>query len=320
MPIRRMSVNTFSSKISSADVNGRSSSFILEESLINSAFPINYYVDNFTGKGGWIDTSGSWNVLNNTISTGTAASNYPISLNYDLRSQNINASINVNNAGAGIVFWYVDSNNWWAAFPFYDSESETFGTGSFTCNCRCCARTDTITGLTCPSTSFAGPGCWSGTQQGTYNTSIGPCGSGGALGTSGACPTGTTHFQGNGTCWRNVSSQPTNCNCQECQSTRLRYFFRMRLIRRLSGTITTIDTQQVTNNLTDSIDLNRVVVRVVSNLITITPFANTTQLAGQISHNASNPLRGYGNGVIFAPTTRRADSTMSNYSISGIYS
>jgi hypothetical protein len=325
MPIKRVGFNTFSSKSISTDIT--------KEGVLYSGYPTAYYSDNFDGNGGWIDVNGNWIVANNSKSTTTPSSSYPITLNYDIRAKNITASINVNNAGAGIVFWYVDSNNWLAVFPYYYSEIENYGNGVFACNCQtcyqqCCSgRSDTITRIVCPSSSSAGPGCWSGTQQGSYNTSIGPCGFGGSLGSSGACPSGTTHYQGNGTCWRNVSSasyiqcNPYNCNCQECQAQRNRYYFSLRLIKNSGGIKTTLVTQQIQNNLDDTINLTRIRVNTMGDIVTANSYSsNGTLLSGQISYTASGETKGIGTGLIFAPSARRESSVMSNYSLSAFYS
>ena len=63
----------------------------------------------------WTETSGSWSISSNRLSTSTSASSYPIAT---LRTNTKNATLKVEGTGGdgwGVAFWVVDQNNWWSA-------------------------------------------------------------------------------------------------------------------------------------------------------------------------------------------------------------
>lgn len=92
-------------------------------------------VDGFEVLNGWEPISGTWTTDGNKVSTETSSSLYPLLTSFDIRSQNISATLSLDSAGAGIAFWVQDQNNWWAAFPFYTIGSETYNLSSYDCGC-----------------------------------------------------------------------------------------------------------------------------------------------------------------------------------------
>ena len=87
----------------------------------------------------WTNTDGSWQILNNKAYTATSASAYPMA-DVEFSSQNVSASISFNtngvsqssasaNYGAGIAFWIVDSQNWWAVY----NDATLNGSTVYTC-------------------------------------------------------------------------------------------------------------------------------------------------------------------------------------------
>lgn len=91
--------------------------------------------DTFQGLSSWKPLSGNWSVSGGDLSTSTSSSSYPILLNFDIHSQDVVITSSINSSGAGVVFWVVDQNNWWAALPFYSTENESYVVSSFSCNC-----------------------------------------------------------------------------------------------------------------------------------------------------------------------------------------
>ena len=87
--------------------------------------------DTFNILNGWDPIRGSWSTDGNTVSTSTSSSSYPILTSFDLRSQNITATMSLTSAGAGVVFWLQDQDNWWAGVTYYTTGSEGYITGSF---------------------------------------------------------------------------------------------------------------------------------------------------------------------------------------------
>jgi hypothetical protein len=95
------------------------------------------YSDEFVDINKLIPVSGTWTTNGTKISTSTSASAYPTIVNYDLLSQNITATLSLDSAGIGVVFWLQDSSNWWAATTFYTlTTGESYVSGTTDCNCR----------------------------------------------------------------------------------------------------------------------------------------------------------------------------------------
>ncbi len=92
--------------------------------------------DNFNFFGPWRNISGSWSTSDSQVSTPTAATSYPISINYDIVDQDISAQINTFGSGAGIAFWVAGPGDWWAAIPYYTQNSEQYVSSYYNCNCR----------------------------------------------------------------------------------------------------------------------------------------------------------------------------------------
>lgn len=164
-------------------------------------------VDNFNFLNGWDPVVGTWSTTNNVLTTSSNASTHPILLSYDLRAQNISATMSLDSAGAGIVFWFQDINNWYAATTFYTSGSETVSNGTST------STTHTwYTGYW----SITGPtGCSSSIPYHSCPKDIN--------GNSCGCwPSGGTN-----------SSTTVTCN----NGTRTRFDFFIRILRNVNGTI-----------------------------------------------------------------------------------
>lgn len=87
--------------------------------------------DTFNILNAWEPINGTWTTDGDTLSTSTSSSSYPILTSFDLRSQNITATMSLTSAGPGIVFWLQDQNNWWAGVTYYTQVLESYITGSY---------------------------------------------------------------------------------------------------------------------------------------------------------------------------------------------
>jgi hypothetical protein len=85
--------------------------------------------DTFNILNAWDPVRGNWSTDGNTVSTSTPSSSFPILTNFDLKSQNILATMSLSSAGAGVVFWLQDENNWWAGVTFYQNTLTSYQTG-----------------------------------------------------------------------------------------------------------------------------------------------------------------------------------------------
>lgn len=112
----------------------------------------------------WIATRGVW------FANGSAAQSDATPSNYALASIPFtnNATMNADTTGGvGVAFWTSDSSNWWGAYPFYSSVTNT------TSVCNANFQTLTTTGSFCGSFT-TNPGtttCNANFQSGLPNTS-----------------------------------------------------------------------------------------------------------------------------------------------------
>lgn len=83
-------------------------------------------VENFENLSGWVPLRGTWSSDGTKITTSTPSSTFPILTSYDIRSQNITATMSLDSAGPGVVFWLQDENNWWAGVTYYLQSAETY--------------------------------------------------------------------------------------------------------------------------------------------------------------------------------------------------
>lgn len=88
--------------------------------------------DTFNTLNAWDPIDGTWSTDGNTVSSSSLSNTYPILLNYDLKSQDIVATMSLTSSNAGVAFWVQDANNWWAGVTFY-----TVGTFSYQSGQNC---------------------------------------------------------------------------------------------------------------------------------------------------------------------------------------
>jgi hypothetical protein len=81
----------------------------------------------------WNVLSGTFNIANNTLTTSTAASSYPMSV-VDMGVQDVNIGISSPGQGAMAALWVTDSGNWWGVQTFSQNESCNCVTSSYACN------------------------------------------------------------------------------------------------------------------------------------------------------------------------------------------
>jgi len=115
------------------------------------------YNDNFTKLGAWINLKSGWTFGSGQATTTQPSTNYTLSVS-DVNARNIDAQINLNQSGAGIAFWVESPNTWWAAIPYYTTNSEQYISSYYYCNCQQCCwgynfnsrlndDTDNLTGM-----------------------------------------------------------------------------------------------------------------------------------------------------------------------------
>ena len=242
----------------------------LNQSLTNKGFYDKdikrTYSDNFDFFGPWRNISGSWEATSSQVSTPTSATSYPISINYDIVDQDITSQINTFGSGAGLGFWIAGPGDWWAAIPYYTSNSEQYVSSYYNCNCR-------------------QMGCWGHYCHATHGCHD-VCGE-----TCDACPN---------------------------YSTGTRYRFYIRLLRSVSGTVSTIQDTEVRTSLNDSND-NYSGIRLVTSGENIKVFAiqdNGTTYGSSIDINQPTANRGPNTGIIYAPGGTATSNVLDSYLVS----
>lgn len=249
------------------------------------------FTENFNELNAWKPLRGDWSTTSGTLTTPTAATSYPILTSYDLRSQNITATMSLNAAGPGVVFWLVDENNWWAGVTFYTQGIESYRTGTY--SCEPCTSTGTYFGCSGPQpTCTVANGCPTGSGCGRWGTQI--------------CS--TCYFTAN----------------------RTRYNFFISILSSVNGTVSNIaninlrstcsvSTQWSPCTAASNDNINGVQVSTSEDVITMRARDDANNFYGtSISITASNPNRGYKSGIIFTPgSSYLLDSSVQNISIVG---
>lgn len=228
------------------------------------------YSDEFVDINKLIPVSGTWTTNGTKISTSTSSSSYPIIVNYDLFSQDITATLSLDSAGIGVVFWLQDSSNWWAATTYYTiTTGEQYQTGTTSCNCR---------------------------------------------------PRGYCFgSDANGALW--------GCDvCDTCPTygTRTVYRFYIRLLKSISGTVTTetnlllrttcsATSTSAPCTIATNDNINGIKVTVSGNVITVQGRDDTNAFyTSSISYTASSPNKGYKSGLIFTPGSTYLESSLAD--------
>ena len=214
--------------------------------------------DIFANLNAWIPNVGSWSTTGSVLSTSTPGSGYAILVSYDAKSQNITATMSLESAGPGILFWHQDDNNYYAGITFYTSSAENYATGTYDCNCR-----------------------------------------------------------DRGYCFgEDANGFPWGCEiCDTCYnySSRSKYDFYIKIIKKENGVFSDVSNVLLRSLCSVSSGLSPCTVGSTDNIngIRLTTNENTITLEGRndsnsfytslISFTATNPIRGYNSGIIYAP-------------------
>jgi hypothetical protein len=232
--------------------------------------------DGFNNLNAWDPIRGNWSTDGNKLSTVTSPSLYPIITSFDSRSTDIVATLLLDSAGPGVVFWLQDQDNWWAASTYYTLGSEPYITGYQNVNCR----------NTCHWAIYCStPG---GSCQGVC------C--------SANCPGGGSPLGGG-----------TVCDQAPVFQNRSRYNFFIQLIKSVNGSISqdalvsvrttaNISTQWSPATVSDQDDISSIQISTVNNTINVSALNNSGSAYGNtISYVPNSPNKGYKSGIIYTP-------------------
>jgi hypothetical protein len=255
-----------------------------KSNIIKGIIPTNFkkyninILDGFNNLNAWSPLRGTWSTDGNKLSTSTSPSLYPIITSFDSRSTNITATMSLDSAGPGVGFWIQDQDNWWAASTYYTLESENYITGYADIPSTC--RDTCHWAIYCPpgkGSSCNGPCCSAN------------CSAGQPLGGGRVCDQGPVY------------------------QSRSRYNFYINLLRSVNGTVSqeaivlvrstaNIQTEYSPATISSEDDISAIQISTLDNTINITALNNSGSAYGTtISYTASNPNKGYKNGIIYTP-------------------
>lgn len=172
----------------------------------------------------WDNVRQTWEVLSNNAYTSASQNQYALAVgNVGINDINARISIPGSGAGAGIAFWVVDENNWYAAFPYYTQTTGTtcsgspsfcYSSGCTPSGCGGCSVIDASYTACTGSFSVSGSSC-PGCNCNTSSSCTGPtatCGGAGCLPSTNCCS--AISQVANSTCTGGVSScQDTTNSC-----------------------------------------------------------------------------------------------------------
>ena len=207
------------------------------------------------GTKNWQNTRGTWGISSNKASTATAAATYPLA---SIKTGSTYATAKIgygtaNQFGWGLAFWVADQNNWYASVTDKDSYSTSYSYTAYACNS--CGGGVTCSGY--PDCGCAGAGCLCSYYSPCSGT--GSCGDGPACngqGAGGSCNNpcgGGCYFvnNGNGTQCEGNNGYNVGGYAYTVSGSTTNYRYWLRTIKSLSGSVTTVNSQQILDTTTD---------------------------------------------------------------------
>jgi len=256
----------------------------------------------------WEASRGTWAIVSNQANSSDSASTYPIA-SVNIQAQDVIVSGAVNGGGPGLSFWLTDANSWWASSANYRTTSFSFS---------CCGGSLGGSDVGCGSvttTSYyqrAGCGCYpnaieAGGQCVDSNTllPLGPLCCSGTLG-------------GSNTGCGSVSST-SYYQLTTCSGTN--YITELKLYKDVTGTISTVATQQLASNTSAFSNVGSIKVSTSGEQITVSGYTNsdlTSQLGSSLTNTATSATRGTKVGIVKTPSDANAGSSLDNFSAENV--
>lgn len=246
--------------------------------------------DTFNNLNAWNPVNGVWATDGNTLTTSTSSSSYPILTSFDLKSQDITATMSITAGGVGVVFWLQDPQNWWAGVTYYYQEAETYTTGTYECNCRGTGRCWACYGgpnVPCPPPST---GC--GDCRCLEVTTCDTCYSTGSRSRYNFYIKLLSSVNG-------IVSDKTNINLRS---------------------VCSVSSQWSPCTVASNDNINGIQVSTSGDIITIRARDDANNFYGtSISYTASSPNKGYSSGIIYTPGSNYlSDSSVQDIQIVGV--
>jgi hypothetical protein len=259
----------------------------------------------------WDATRGTWSISSNQATSSDSASTYPMAT-VDINAQNVVVSADITDGGPGLAFWVTDANSWWASSVNYRNvyTSSGYYSGQTITFPGYYANSYVTTGYTCSV------GCLSGTTCVDCDTlqPIGPA-------------TPIQSCSGSGANCNYVPPQTicgsisTIANCNFIDTSYYTYYTELKLYKNVSGTISTVATQQLNSNTSGYSEVNSVKVQTSNDSITVSGYSNTgltSQLGSSLTNTPSSPTKGTKAGIIKTPSDANSGSLVDNFSVQNV--
>lgn len=288
------------------------------------------------GNAVWTNLRGTWFANGSAAQSDGTATDYPLAA-LTLNKQDVSLTAKTTN-GVGLAFWVSDAGSWWAAVPVHYTATEDYQytytysyTYSYTYETDCCTA-DSCCGGTIQSsgTSCTDQGLGSYTETWNFNCTgnagqiQGPCGltancppfptSGSQTYTVYYAQTGCVGGTNNNCCTTyrcNTTGYATGYADATATAQRTRYYWIIRLIRSLTGTVTNILDTPVNDNLDNSNSIVGISVITSGEGITAKAYSDsglTTQVGSTATYTASGATRGASQGVVKAPSAAQGST------------
>jgi hypothetical protein len=266
----------------------------------------------------WSATRGSWSISSNQATSSDSASTYPMAT-VDINAQNVVVSADITDGGPGLAFWVTDANSWWASSVNYRNVYTSSGYYSGTTYPGTVAYySGSLVATGCEYGCFTGISCVDcDTLQPNGSPLIYSCTGPGGNGSSGGGNCGTYFPPTSGGC--GPISGTANCNFID--TSYYTYYTELKLYKNVSGTISTVATQQLNSNTSGYSEVNSVKVQTSNDSITVSGYSNTgltSQLGSSLTNTPSSPTKGTKAGIIKTPSEANSGSLLDNFSVQNV--
>lgn len=291
----------------------------------------------------WSVLRGTWSISSNKAASSDSGNTYALAT-VDIGAQNIVVSADIADGGPGVAFWVTDANSWWASSVNYRNSSYSYTysgccggsvnvsvgssctCGSYSCSVYLACYDEYVSGYSCPSGCFYSPSM----GQCLYNITEDGCGSGTPIYSTSYCANG--YYSCGSTCnsigcassgAKITGGSVATCSASiaTCSATGTNYYTELKLYKDVSGTISTVATQQINTNTSSYSKVNSIKAITSGDSITVSAYSNaglSSQLGSNLTNTPVSPIKGSKAGIIKTPTDDNSGSTLDNFSIENL--
>lgn len=292
----------------------------------------------------WSVLRGTWLISSNQATSSDSGSTYPLAT-VDIGAQNVIVSADITDGGPGVAFWVTDANSWWASSANYRTSSYSYS---------CCGGSTGPTNVGCGSTTTSGSCGSSYTQPSptgcagqtitttTYNNRSGcGCYSNATSGGGGCVDIDTLQYLGPLCCGSSPSASDTGCGVYSTSSqtyyqpytpgttvyyqlttcSGTNYHTELKLYKNVSGTISTVATQELNSNTSGYSEINSIKAITSGDSIVISGYTNaglSSQLGSSLTNTPASPSKGTKAGIIKTSSDANAGTLIDNFAVENV--